>query len=224
MHIRKAYASTVNFCYRETILVHPTRRQSFAWQIGLNFLQHHINSYLACFPSCYAFFRTHPVSVTVQPIIAVGITRHWRILTIPLVPYTLSIDYLRIDYLWKLILRQAILNRSAIRIDCRVDPIYFPIEVLNYSRPVFYITLSDSKHGQTLSGPSYWSDRTQEEPHGNWCGGWQGVGKRGVILYSSRITFLYQVEDYIYLCGSNSKHSHLRYLTFITHILGLFTV
>ena len=30
IHIGKAYASTVNFSYLETILVHPTRRQSFA--------------------------------------------------------------------------------------------------------------------------------------------------------------------------------------------------
>ena len=30
----------VNFSYLETILVHPTRRQSFAGKIGFNFLQH----------------------------------------------------------------------------------------------------------------------------------------------------------------------------------------
>ena len=29
-HILKGYASTVNFSYLETILVHPTRRQTFA--------------------------------------------------------------------------------------------------------------------------------------------------------------------------------------------------
>ena len=37
IHIWKAYASMVNFSYQETILVHPTRRQSFAGKFDSTF-------------------------------------------------------------------------------------------------------------------------------------------------------------------------------------------